>query len=197
MLERAQRLGFVGPGPPEEHVAHALGFAEALGAPGSGDGAGLDFADLGAGGGLPSLPILVLGLPRARATLIDSSQRRTAFLVWAGVELELEARLTVVTGRAEEVAHRPGHRRRYDAVVARGFGPPATTIEIAVGLVRRDGRCVISEPPGGRRWPPDVLAGLGLVAVAGSPGFAVLHAVGDPPEMMPRPVKRQRREPLF
>ncbi len=50
----------------------------------------------------------------------------------------------------------------FDAVVARGFGPPVHTLTIALGWVRADGLVVISEPPerrsvGGPRRSADAI----------------------------------------
>jgi len=41
--------------------------------------------------------------------------------------------------------------------VARGFGPPSRTLQLAVRLVRPGGVVVISEPPDGDRWSDDPL----------------------------------------
>jgi 16S rRNA (guanine527-N7)-methyltransferase len=51
-------------------------------------------------------------------------------------------------------------------VVARGFGPPEWTLRHAVGLLADQGRVVISEPPAGDRWRPELLAELGVSSVA-------------------------------
>jgi 16S rRNA (guanine527-N7)-methyltransferase len=73
-------------------------------------------------------------------------------------------RVTVVEGRAERLAHEPGHREAYGVVVARSFGSPAVTAESAVGFLRVGGRLVVSEPPEGEneRWPTAGLSQLGL-----------------------------------
>ena len=51
VLERARAVGFIGPGPIEAHIEHAALFGRALGS------ADLRFADIGAGGGVPGLPL--------------------------------------------------------------------------------------------------------------------------------------------
>lgn len=98
--------------------------------------------------------------------LLDSSQRRTNFLREAVGRLGIDTRLRVVTARAEAAARDPGLRGRFDAVVARSFGPPAVTAECAVGLLRIGGNLVVSEPPGEEgpsgRWPEAGLAELGF-----------------------------------
>jgi hypothetical protein len=50
----------------------------------------------------------------------------------------------------------------FDAVVARGFGPPELTLAQAVRFVRDGGPIVISEPPGVDRWDDRLLNELGL-----------------------------------
>lgn len=210
VLTQARQYGFIGPGPIEPQIDHALRFGEALvGEPSTGRapcGAGVDpdtaglverYADLGAGGGLPSLPLLALELRSTRAVLVDASGKRTAFLVWACVELGLTERVEVWNGRAEVFGRAPERRGAFDAVIARGFGPPASTIECAAPLLRLGGRCVISEPPDARPWPGDALGEIGMELALGPEGFAVFSRVGEVPEGLPRNAKAQRRAPLF
>lgn len=198
VLERSRDLGFLGPGPVTEHVEHAQLFAPPLEAlsSSSDEGRPLVVADLGAGGGVPSLPLAVR-LPTVRFVLVDSSQRRVSFLVWAAVELGVAERVEAWCGRAEDFGHIPDRREHFDAVVARGFGPPASTVECAAPLLRPGGRCVISEPPGGRRWPTAGLELLGLSEGIGTEGVVVLDRVGYPEARFPRPAKAQKRSPLF
>jgi 16S rRNA (guanine527-N7)-methyltransferase len=159
VLERAQSRGFVGPAPVTFHVEHAEALADAADAEFRGR-----FLDLGAGAGVPGLPLLLIW-PEATGTLLDSQRRRCQFLDEAVLELGVEDRARVACGRAEELARDPEHRGSYDLVVARGFGSPAVTAECGVGFLKPGGRLVVSEPPGGvrpDRWPPDGLADLGL-----------------------------------
>jgi len=168
---------------------------------------------MGAGGGLPSLPILV-ARPEWHAVLLDASQKRCSFLVWAAGQLGLSDRVDVWCGRAEEIGHEERARFQFDAVVARGFGPPAATVECGAPLLVPGGLLVISEPPTGRRWPPGPLAEAGMVVSAAAPadessaspehrpvdgwsGVVVLRRDGDVPNSLPRRNKTQQRSPLF
>jgi 16S rRNA (guanine527-N7)-methyltransferase len=157
LLERAQRLGFLGPGAIADHVEHARAFADLLGPPPA------SFLDLGAGGGLPGL-VLALRWPSARGVLLEAGRRRGEHLEQARRELGLTDQVTVVIARAEEAAREPHWRGSVDLVVARGFGAPAATAECAVGFLRPGGRLAVSEPPGGdpERWDRAGLARLGL-----------------------------------
>jgi 16S rRNA (guanine527-N7)-methyltransferase len=159
VLEDARRFGFLGPGPIDRQHRHAADLARAIG-PFAGR-----FLDLGSGGGLPGL-VLVDSYPGARATLLDSQQRRCDFLRGAVERLDLEGRVEVACGRAESLARDDDLRGVFDLVVARSFGPPPVTAECAVGFLRPGGALVATEPPDAEprrarstavRWPEDGL----------------------------------------
>lgn len=147
--------------------------------------------DLGSGGGVPALPLL-LWFDQLRGTLVDARSKRTRFLSDAVQRLELGERVQVVNARIEEVID--DHRDR-DVVTARSFGPPSATLEIASGLLRVGGVALIAEPPSGRIWAAHGLERLGVVQRS-APGaaIAVFERVGAaPPErrwkhMVDRPV---------
>lgn len=190
VLERSRAVGFLGPGPIETHIEHAALFGRAVGS------AERRFADIGAGGGLPGLPMLV-NAPALSAVLIDASQKRCSFLVWAVGELELGDRVEVWCGRAEEIGRQERAREQFDAVVARGFGPPATTLECATPLLRSGGRVIVSEPPVHRSWPADGLAEIGLSQEPAEQGLAIFSRTGPLPDAIPRSTKQLQRKPLF
>lgn len=156
-LERSREVGFLGPGPVDAHVEHALGFAEVVGEPPA------SVVDLGSGGGVPGL-VLAAVWPDTRFVLLDSMERRTAFLGEAVQGLGWDGRVEVVRTRAEVAGRDDTFRGWHDVVVSRSFGPPAVTAECAAPLLRVGGRLVVSEPPeqAGERWPADGLATLGL-----------------------------------
>jgi 16S rRNA (guanine527-N7)-methyltransferase len=72
-------------------------------------------ADVGSGGGLPGIP-LAIAEPARRVTLNDASEKKTAFLRQAVIELGL-SNADVHVGRAEQ--WRPA--QRFAIVVTRGF----------------------------------------------------------------------------
>jgi 16S rRNA (guanine527-N7)-methyltransferase len=198
VLERAREHGFVGPGPVEFHVEHA----ETLVAAVDGGFAGR-FLDLGSGGGLPGL-VLFLAWPEATGTLLDAQRRRCVFLERVLVELGVSERGEVACGRAEDLARRRELRHGYDLVVARGFGPPATTAECAIGFLGAGGRLVVSEPRGeatGGRWPRDGLTKLGLRGpeIRGSDDarFAILRLEERAADRWPRRTGVPGKRPLW
>lgn len=194
VLTRARGLGFLGPGPVEEQIERAFWFGRALGE--ELDRPGVLLADLGAGGGLPSLPLLWTA-PGLRAVLVEALGKRASFLVWASVELGMADRVTVFAGRAEELAHEPGRREGFDVVVARGFGPPAWTLECAGPLLRMGGRVAVSEPPEPRSYPAEGLARCGLAFEGVRQGCAVFVRSLPVGAELPRSAARQRKKPLF
>jgi 16S rRNA (guanine527-N7)-methyltransferase len=202
ILEESRSLGFLGPGPVDEHVDHARGFLVAL----EGLAVPESVVDLGSGGGLPGL-VLARALPRSRWLLLDANQRRTAFLERAVAALDLGDRVTVVTGRAEDHGRSAGNRGVVDLVVARSFAAPPVTAECAAPLLRTGGHLLVSEPPadgvanrGGERWPAEGLAVLGMVpdgGVVGPPRVARLRQIGPCPDRYPRRTGVPAKRPLW
>lgn len=194
VLERSRDLGFLGPGPVEDHVRLAEGLADALGdEPGTA-------LDLGSGGGVPGL-VLARRWPTTRITLLDAAERRTAALAEAVTQLSLTGRVVVVRGRAEDVARQDRHRGAYDVVVARSFGAPAVTAECGGAFLREGGRLVVAEPPDDRpgRWPERELGELGLVLErpADALRVVVLRRVAPVDERWPRRSGRPGKRPRW
>lgn len=151
--------------------------------------------DLGSGGGLPGIPLLA-DAPNMTGVLLDAASKRTAFLVWAAVELGIADRVDVVTARAEEAAHDADHRGLYDVVACRGFGPPAHTIECSAGFLTDGGRLLISEPPDRRQWSHEALEAIGLTHAETSNGVAMFQRIGPVPDTIPRTIRRMQKKPL-
>jgi 16S rRNA (guanine527-N7)-methyltransferase len=154
VLGDAQRLGFLGARPIEEVIEHARRFVDALE---STDGS---IVDLGSGGGVPGL-VIAHDRPDLRVTLIDRRTKRTDFLARAVGRLGWTGRVEIIADDVGRVAAE--NPSSFDAAVARGFGPPATTLELAIRLVRPGGTIVISEPPEGDRWADVALVRAGFV----------------------------------
>ncbi len=120
--------------------------------------------DLGAGGGLPSLPIKVL-LPHLTLTLLEASTRKSAFLRELVEALELEG-AEVVTGRAEELGRRETYRERFDVVLARAVAPLPVLLELAVPFLRLGGH--LATPKGSGATAEVEAAGQALAILGGS-----------------------------
>ena len=160
-------------------------------------------ADLGPGGGVPSL-VVADGCPRVSMVLIERARKRVDFLRWAVAELGWDDRIRVHLAEAEDAARDPQLAEGFDVVTARSFGPAAVTAECGCRLLRVGGHLVVSEPPGAPdRWPSDALAPLGLVPEPtrdeGAVRLAVLHRAADltVAATYPRRAGVPRRRPLF
>lgn len=195
VLERAHRLGFLGPGPVDPHVDHARAFARAVPAPPA------QAADLGSGGGIPAL-VLVEQWPDSCWWLIESRERRASFLAESVVVMGVAPRVHVLHARAEDVGADPERRGTCDLVTARSFGAPPVTAECAAGLLKLHGALVVSEPPAPRenRWPRAPLARLGLVpeqTFEGPPRLQLLRQAELCGPEYPRESGRAKRRPLW
>jgi 16S rRNA (guanine527-N7)-methyltransferase len=189
VLTEARGLGLLGPGPVGAHIAQAQLFAAASPAPPG------HFLDLGSGAGVPGL-VLLRSWPESRASLLDGSDRRAAFLRRAVIRLGLEERAEVIAARAEEAGRDADLRGAFDLVVSRGFGPPALTAECAAPFLQVGGGLLVSDPPGGAdRWPAPALAALGLVPDPIAGPIRRLVQASACPDAYPR--RRPARPPLF
>lgn len=193
VLERSRRLGFLGPGPIEEHLAHAGGFLTGLA------GASGLVVDLGSGGGVPGL-VVAVARPDLELVLLDAAAKRCRFLEEAVAALGLVGRVRVVEGRAEVLGRGP-LRSQATWVLARSFAAPAPTAECAAPLLHPGGALLVSEPPEARdRWPADGLAPLGLAPgtlVAEAPRIRRIDAVAPCPDTYPRRTGVPAKRPLF
>ena len=99
------------------------------------------FVDVGSGGGFPGIP-LKLAFGGMRATLLDATAKKTAFLSHAVETLGLRD-VSVCTGRAEDAAHSADMRERFDAAFARAVADTAALAELTLPFVRVGGVVVL------------------------------------------------------
>jgi 16S rRNA (guanine527-N7)-methyltransferase len=160
--------------------------------------------DLGAGAGLPGLP-LAIALPGATVALVESNGRKSAFVRQAAEACGL-FNVRVVHARAEEWEAGLG---QCDLVTARALAPLAVVAEYAAPLLAVGGALVAWR---GRRDPEDEAAALraadelGLeaqvpLAVTPYPGarhrhLHVLVKTGQTPARFPRRAGMARKRPL-
>ncbi len=92
--------------------------------------------DVGAGAGLPGIP-LAIARPDWNVTLLDSSQKKVAFMTQTAIELEL-GNLQVHAARVEQfVAH-----TAFDVVIARAFSALGAFVHCSARHVAPGGRLV-------------------------------------------------------
>jgi 16S rRNA (guanine527-N7)-methyltransferase len=100
----------------------------------------ISIIDVGTGAGFPGIPLKIV-IPQVSLTLLDSTAKKTAFLVHIVKKMQLSD-VNVVVGRAEEVAHLPLYRQQFDLVVSRAVAPMSTLVELTLPFCRIGGRLV-------------------------------------------------------
>lgn len=93
--------------------------------------------DIGSGAGFPGLAMKI-ARPELRITLLEATGKKARFLEMVIEELGLGG-VTVINGRAEEIAHDPDHRNAYELALARAVAPLRVLVELSLPLLRRGG----------------------------------------------------------
>jgi 16S rRNA (guanine527-N7)-methyltransferase len=104
-----------------------------------------EWLDLGAGAGVPGIPLAV-AIPTARLTLLESVAKKCDFLEAAVEAAGLAARARVVRARSEHYASvGASGRESFAVVLARAVAPLASLAELAAPLVAVDGVLLASK----------------------------------------------------
>ena len=151
-------------------------------------------ADVGSGGGLPGLP-LKLAVPGIRLTLVESDQKKAAFLRDVIAEMGLED-TTVEARRAEELGHEPAHREGYDVVVTRAAAKAPVAAEYCLPLLRVGGLMLAQARGEDFRAATRALGQLGGSMRAFRDGAVVIGKGRPTPEIYPRRVGLPAKRPL-
>ena len=93
--------------------------------------------DVGSGAGLPGIPLAV-AFPALKVTLLETLQKRCRFLEEVKAQLGLD-NVTVLQGRAEDLARDPAFRGTFDLVTARAVAPLGVLAEYCLPFVRTGG----------------------------------------------------------
>jgi len=127
--------------------------------------------DVGAGAGLPGIP-LAIARPDWDVTLLDSSQKKVAFMTQTAIELKL-ANVQALAERVEAFAA----PKLFDVVIARAFSALAGFVRSAARHVKPGGRLVAMKGI----YPGDELTALphdvGILSVSALtvPGLAAVR----------------------
>ena len=100
---------------------------------------GIDFIDVGTGPGLPGIPLSII-MPDKHFTLLDSNNKKTAFLVQAKAALKLD-NMTVICSRVKD------YTGSYDGVLSRAFSALDEFIESTQHLLKKDGEWYAMKGP--------------------------------------------------
>ncbi|HEU5154300.1 MAG TPA: 16S rRNA (guanine(527)-N(7))-methyltransferase RsmG, partial [Gemmatimonadales bacterium] len=102
----------------------------------------LRLVDIGAGSGIPGLPIRLVD-PAVSLTLVEAKRKRVSFLHTACRELALPD-VVVIEGRAEKLVERDSAlAESFDAVVARAVGSEEAMVALALRYLKPGGVVVL------------------------------------------------------
>jgi len=96
--------------------------------------------DVGTGAGFPGIPLKIFD-PSIRLTLMDSLAKRLTFLEAVVEDLGLTG-VTCVHARAEDAAHEPHRRERYDIAVSRAVARLPVLLEYTLPFVKKGGHLI-------------------------------------------------------
>jgi 16S rRNA (guanine527-N7)-methyltransferase len=97
--------------------------------------------DIGSGAGFPGLPLKIVR-PQWHVTLLEATGKKTLFLRHIVEMLPLRD-VEIMHDRAEELAHKPEYRARFDIVTARAVSALPTLLEYCAPYCRVGGIIVL------------------------------------------------------
>jgi 16S rRNA (guanine527-N7)-methyltransferase len=97
--------------------------------------------DVGSGAGFPSIPLCIVN-EHAKFTIVDSTKKKTDFILKAVKSLDLQKNTDVKCMRAEEMAHSSEYREKFDIATARAVASMPVLVELIVPFLKRDGHFI-------------------------------------------------------
>jgi 16S rRNA (guanine527-N7)-methyltransferase len=129
--------------------------------------------DVGSGGGVPGIP-LAIARPDVAVVLVESTQKKAAFLTKTAAELGL-VNVTVSSLRAEEVGH-SSYRESFDIATARAVGAMVFIAEWCLPLVKKGGKLLAMK---GARITEELPPAIRIIKLLGG-GDPLVHPVSLP-----------------
>lgn len=119
---------------------------------------GASVADVGCGGGFPTLPVAILR-PDLHITAIDSTEKKIRYVNETAHFLEL-SNVCGVAARAEELGRDPRKRESFDVVVSRAVARMNILDELCLPLCRIGGTVLLLKGSAGRDEQNEAAAGI-------------------------------------
>ena len=167
---------------------------------------GANCAEVGSGGGFPSVPLLI-ARPDLSFTLFESVEKKCVFLRLAVRELGLNARVECM--RAEDAGKDARFREKFDVCCARALARLNTLCEYCLPLVRTGGRFVAYKGSSGEEEAEECAHALSVLGAkecarerfslpdgAGERVLFVAEKVSHTPAAYPRGNGKERSRPL-
>lgn len=117
--------------------------------------------DVGTGGGFPGIPLAVYA-PDKNFTLLDSLNKRLKIIDELAGSLDI-SNITLVHGRAEDIARTKEHREKYDLCVSRAVSNLATLSEYCLPFIKVGGYLLAYKGPGAEQEAEDAAKALKIL----------------------------------
>jgi 16S rRNA (guanine527-N7)-methyltransferase len=166
-------------------------------------GDGQRVLDLGSGAGLPGLPLKIVW-PRITLALLEATGKKARFLERVVDALRL-TNVSVLAGRAEELAHEAGLRETFGLIVARSVAAMPVLVELALPFLRLGGVLAALK---GSRAAEELSASAEALTLCGgevighhwiedsSLGLVLVQKTGATPKPLPRRAGVPARRPI-
>lgn len=150
--------------------------------------------DVGSGAGIPGIPLRI-ALPGVQLALVESDQRKAAFLREVTTELGL-AGVDVAARRAEDLGRDPGWRESFDVAVTRAAGKAGAAAEYCLPLVRQGGWLLAQAREGDWAKARGAVEKLGGRISGYTEGVVLVNKVAPTPGSYPRRPGIPAKQPL-
>jgi len=164
--------------------------------------------DVGSGAGFPGIPLKIV-CPNMHLTLLEATGKKVTFLEHIIDQLHLR-NVVAIKSRAEELAHDPAHRQRYDLVLARAVADLPVLMEYTLPFCAIGGWVVAQKGESGaaEAWSADraisILGGelrrVMPVTLTGLPedrSLVIVQKVSSTPADYPRRPGMPAKRPLL
>ncbi len=98
--------------------------------------------DIGTGAGFPGIP-LKIAFPSIELTLLDSKEKKAAFVMMVLRRLEFDSEVGIIVSRGEDIGKDPSFREVFDVATMRGVSKIPINAEIGLPFVKIGGKVIL------------------------------------------------------